>query len=97
MAGYYRVSIFDQISASEIAEVLLQFKEDAAALDEDMHELVMWHPNQWAGMYKGEVTVAPSLPKLMELLGNQPNVAVRFLDPNPKALILSHAELGNSH
>jgi len=91
------ISIFGTFSASDVAEVLRQFKEDAAALDADMHELVMQHPHRWAGMYRGEVTIADTLPKLMELLENQQNVAVRYLDPNPALLILSNFGLGTVH
>lgn len=90
-------SILDQFKVPDILEALRQFKEDAAALDDDMHELVMRHPNQWAGMYKGEVTIAATLPELLELLEEQQNVAVRFLDPNPKVLILSNSEVEPTH
>lgn len=75
----------------EILEALRQFKADAAALDDDMHELVMQYPNQWAGMYRGEITIAPTLSGLLELVGDETNVAVRYLDPNPLPLVLAYA------
>ena len=84
-----RGSIFGQFKVPDILEVLRQFKKDEIALDQSMHDLVMRCPCQWAGMYKGEVTIASTLPELLELLEDHPNVAVRYLNPNPKTLILS--------
>jgi hypothetical protein len=81
--------ILDQLSIPSIVDALRQFTEDSIALEADMHDLVMRYPNQWAGMYKGEVTIAPTLVELLQLLEGQPNVAVRFLDPYPRTLILS--------
>jgi hypothetical protein len=89
-ATHTEKSIIERFQMPAILEVVQQFREDSAALEADMHDLVMHHPCQWAGMFMGEVTVAPTLEKLLELVGEECNVAVRYLDPNPLPLVLAY-------
>ena len=75
------MSILDQFKLPSIRESLQQYKEDDAALEEALYDLVSDNPGQWAGMCRGEVTIAATLPLLLELLEDEPNVPVRELDP----------------
>jgi hypothetical protein len=87
-ASHKSESVLGQFELPGIRESLRQYKEDDAALDEAMHELVLESPNQWAGMCRGEVTIAATLSELLKLLEHEPNVPVRKLDPNSESLYL---------
>jgi len=72
-----------------IAHMLERFREDAIALETKAPELVKQYPNYWAGMRHGTLRVALNLAKLIEKFGDGRNVAVLYLNPDPKKLILN--------
>ncbi len=74
-----------------------QFFDDAEILDIDMHQLVLDHPNQWAAMYKGEITIDQTLEGLFEKLEGEENASVRHLDPNAESFFLTASEIEMVH
>ena len=79
-----------QLTPQEIIEELRHFCNDSASLDSKYSDLLKRHPDQWAGIFMGKLRIAPTFNKLLEYFGNnRRRVAVKFLNSNPKALILT--------
>ena len=76
-----------------IAQELSSFADAASVLSSDHPRLIDEHPDQWVGIYRGEVAAtATELPTLMVQLtarGIPPeNTIVRFIDREEKTLLL---------
>lgn len=73
---------------AEIGKELAQFRADAIALEERYEELAKAHPKHWAGMRRGELKIASTIEEVLHYFGDSRNVAMRFLDLEPKTWIL---------
>ncbi len=79
-----------QMTPSKISEGMRQFTADNIAIEKKLPELLESHPMQWAGMRDGVFKIASTLDDLIELFGGDGSrLAVKFLDPNPRPLVLA--------
>ena len=77
----------------DIAKGLRDFSKSAEMLSNDRRRLIIEHPLQWVGVYRGEVSArADDLPSLMEELERRGislgDTIVRFIEKNQRTLIL---------
>ncbi|MDB5225328.1 MAG: hypothetical protein JWL87_280 [Candidatus Adlerbacteria bacterium] len=80
----------NRVEARKAVEALAQFDEDTSLLMANREELLAVHPNQWAAVYKGDISVARALTECVRGLGeNAPFAAMTFLDPSRKTFILA--------
>ena len=61
-------------------------------MESQMERLTRDHPDHWVALYTGDFVLAESLDNLLKTLGGQgvptPETVIRFLDSNPKNMIL---------
>jgi hypothetical protein len=75
-----------------VAQELTDFADAASVLSSDQPRLIDEHPDEWVGVYKGDIIAAKELPALMAQLTNKgippENAIVRFIDREEKTLLL---------
>jgi len=79
--------------AHVISDGLARFTASARALSSDRPRLIDEHPQQWVGLFDGHVevtgdTIETVMEKLDEKGYPRQETIVRFIDRNPKTLIL---------
>lgn len=79
--------------AAEVADEMRAFSKTAQALSAEHLQLIEKHPQQWVGLYDGEVKVygktLKSVMSQVEARGYpKAEVIVRFIDREPRTLIL---------
>lgn len=83
-----QASIFDGIDIADVRRKLARFTDNCQRLDM-MHEYLLGrYPRDWVAVEGGIITRAATEEKLIELLEDPGTAAIKFLDPNPKTLIL---------
>jgi hypothetical protein len=84
-------SIFDDIDIHEVRRELVQFGKNWGALNEIAHDLLLQHPDQYAGMEDDVLTIAPTEEELYEKLEDLRTAATLRLWIDPRPLILAVA------
>jgi hypothetical protein len=76
----------------DILEKLRAFRARVDRMESQMERLTRDHPDHWVALYTGDFVLAESLDDLLKTLDGQgvptPETVIRFLDSNPKNMIL---------
>ena len=76
----------------DILDKLRAFRARVDRMESQLERLTRIHPDHWVALYSGDFVLAESLDDLLKTLNNQGvpthETVIRFLDPNPKNMIL---------
>lgn len=82
----------DLVDDPDILEKLRAFRARVDRMESQMERLTRDHPDHWVALYTGDFVLAESLDNLLKTLEGQgvptPETVIRFLDSNPKNMIL---------
>ena len=82
----------DLVDDPDILEKLRAFRVRVDRMESQMERLTRNHPDHWVALYTGDFVFAESLDDLLKTLEGQgvptPETVIRFLDSNPKNMIL---------
>ena len=82
----------DMIDEANILKELRAFTRHVNMMASQKERLSREHPNQWAALHDGDPIFADTLDQILEKVDEQgvprPEVAIEFLDPDPKSFIL---------
>lgn len=86
----------DRIDPREIAEQLRQFQVDVRFIQDHMAELLSKHPLQWVAVFEEKIvavggTLEEVVRRVEESGAPRGRIALKFLDPDPKPLVLAVA------
>lgn len=82
----------DLVNDLDILAKLRAFRVRVDRMESQMEQLTRNYPDQWVALHTGDFVIAESLDGLLEKLKGLgvpiPEAVVRFLDSNPKKMIL---------
>ena len=82
----------DLVDDPDILEKLRAFGARVDRMDAQMERLTRNHPDHWVALHTGDFVLAESLDDLLKTLEGQgvptSETVIRFLDSNPKNMIL---------
>ena len=82
----------DLVDDPDILEKLRAFRVRVDRMESQMERLTRNYPDHWVALYTGDFVFAESLDDLLKTLEGQgvpiPETVIRFLDSNPKNMIL---------
>ena len=82
----------DMVNDPDILAKLRAFRARLDRMESQMEQLRRNYPDQWVALHTGDFVIAESLDGLVEKLEElglpAPEAVVRFLDSNPKKMIL---------
>ena len=80
------------VSDANILEKLRAFRARVDRMESQKERLIRNHPDHWVALHTGEFVLAESLDDLLKTLEGQgvptAEAVIRFLDSNPKNMIL---------
>lgn len=80
------------VNATDILEKLRAFRARVDRMESQKERLTRSHPDHWVALHTGDFVLAESLDKLLKTLDGQgvpaSEAVIRFLDSNPKNMIL---------
>ncbi|MCY4486474.1 MAG: hypothetical protein OXF11_05080 [Deltaproteobacteria bacterium] len=82
----------ETVNETDILEKLRAFRARVDRMESQQERLVKSHPDHWVALHSGDFVLAESLDDLLKMLQGQgvpaAEAVIRFLDSNPKNMIL---------